>query len=125
MRILGTTLLSDMSARAAFMAVSGRSDATNNPDNTYIFVGKDGGGTNPGCCSVRADDPGHARSRSPYPGSDPRQFIPTGPEYECQVVNPQFATRTATRTQPARRDAAAYTLRQHRDESRRHGRRLC
>ena len=25
------------------------------------------------------------------PGSDPSRFIPWGPEYECQVVNPQFA----------------------------------
>jgi len=28
----------------------------------------------------------------PAPGFDPGVFIPWGPEYECQVVNPQFAT---------------------------------
>ena len=28
----------------------------------------------------------------PAPGFDPSVFIPWGPEYECQVVNPQFAS---------------------------------
>ena len=46
----------------------------NNPDDTYIFVGKAGGGNNPG---------GEA-------GGDPALFIPKGAEYECQLVNPQF-----------------------------------
>ncbi len=46
----------------------------NNPDDTYIFIGKAGGGNNPG---------GEA-------GGDPALFIPRGPEYECQLVNPQF-----------------------------------
>ena len=48
---------------------------TNNPFNAYIFTGKAGGGINPG---------GEA-------GGDPALFIPHGPEYECQLVNPQFA----------------------------------
>jgi len=49
----------------------------NNPDNTYIFVGKDGGGVNP---------------VTGLQGGNPNLFIPTGPEYETQVLNPQFAT---------------------------------
>ena len=52
----------------------------NNPDDAFIFVGKGGGGTNPnplGAASV---------------GGDPGRFIPFGPEYECQFVNPQYAT---------------------------------
>ncbi len=52
----------------------------NNPDDSFIFVGKGGGGNNPnplGAASV---------------GGDPGQFLPFGPEYECQFVNPQFAT---------------------------------
>ena len=50
-----------------------------NPADTYIFVGRDGGGTNP----YPFDKPA---------GGDPAQFIPLGPEYEAQLVNPQFAT---------------------------------
>ena len=50
----------------------------NNPDDTYIFIGKNGGGNNPGL--------GHEA------GGDPALFIPRGPEYECQLVNPLFAT---------------------------------
>jgi len=55
----------------------------NNPRNTFIYVGKGGGGTNTGT------DPsnGNAAIR----GGDPALFIPTGPEYEAQLINPQFA----------------------------------
>ena len=48
----------------------------NNPDDTYMFVGKSGGGNDPAGAGI----------------GDPALFIPTGPEYECQFVNPQFAT---------------------------------
>ncbi|MDQ2737305.1 MAG: carboxypeptidase-like regulatory domain-containing protein, partial [Actinomycetota bacterium] len=64
-------------------------DATLNPNLTYIFVGKDGGGTNPGLPYANTSVPPQPFTA---PGSDPRLFIPTGPEYECQVLNPQFAT---------------------------------
>ena len=52
----------------------------NNLTPTTIFVGKDGGGTNPNA-NVAA---------SVYP-TDPRRFISWGPEYECQFINPQYA----------------------------------
>ncbi len=97
-------------------------DATNNPQGTYLFVGKSGGGTNDGTRSgtQQPTDEGKpfptaapastnpvapavpassytfpvtgGRAALPYPYSDPRQFIPTGAEYEAQVVNPQFLT---------------------------------
>ena len=68
-------------------------DAALNPDNTYVFVGKSGGGTNPGLPT-----PNNTPATQPVgaqftiPGSDPRLFIPTGPEYETEVLNPQFAS---------------------------------
>ena len=101
-------------------------DPANNPSGTYIFVGKSGGGTNdgtkngtqqptdegksfptaapattnPAAPAVPASSytfpvPG-GRAALPYPYSDPRQFIPTGAEYEAQVVNPQFLTAGTT-----------------------------
>ena len=48
----------------------------NNPDPTYIFVGKGAVGTTNPLNGI---------------GTDPSQFTPRGPEYEAQVVNPQFA----------------------------------
>jgi len=66
-------------------------DATLNPFNTYIFIGKDGGGTNPGLPTPN-NTPGGVTFT--VPGSDPRLFIPTGPEYETEVLNPQFANNT-------------------------------
>lgn len=54
----------------------------NNPDDSFIFVGKGGGGNNPNPIG------------QPSAGGNPNLFIPTGPEYECQFVNPQFATAT-------------------------------
>jgi len=68
-------------------------DATLNPDNTYIFIGTAGGGTNPGLPTANntpATQPVGAQFT--IPGSDPRLFIPWGPEYETEVINPQFAT---------------------------------
>ena len=41
-----------------------------------MFVGKSGGGNDPAGAGT----------------GDPALFIPTGPEYECQFINPQFAT---------------------------------
>jgi len=98
-------------------------DTANSPYGTYIFVGKSGGGSDDGTDAgrVQPTDSGKnvptaaptagmtpavlastfsypvngGRAFVPYPGSDPRQFVPTGPEYECQVVNPQFATNGA------------------------------
>ena len=52
----------------------------NNPDNTFIYIGRNGGGLNPFAPFIDSG-PG---------GGDPKLFIPTGPEYECQLVNPQF-----------------------------------
>jgi len=66
-------------------------DAANNPDNTYIFVGKAGGGANPGLPTPNNTPAGVTFTMG---GSDPRLFIPTGPEYETEVLNPQFASNT-------------------------------
>jgi len=99
-------------------------DTANSPYGTYIFVGKSGGGSDDGTDAgrVQPTDSGKnvptgapaagmtpavlastysypvngGRAFLPYPGSDPRQFVPTGPEYECQVVNPQFLTNGTT-----------------------------
>jgi len=63
--------------------------SADNPDNTYIFIGKSGGGTNPGLPTPNNTPAGVTFT---IPGPDPRLFIPTGPEYETEVINPQFAT---------------------------------
>jgi len=53
---------------------------SNNPSSTYTFIGKGARGTtNPAIGNFQLTDP-----------TDPAQFIPQGPEYEAQVVNPQF-----------------------------------
>jgi len=64
--------------------------ASNNSDT--ISVGIDGGGSNSqtpvdakGVPVVDAN-----KRRVVLPGGNPGLFIPWGPEYECQVVNPQF-----------------------------------
>ena len=49
-----------------------------------IFVGKNGGGTNPN----------RTIAGTPVPGTNPNLFTAWGPEYECQFLNPQFATGT-------------------------------
>ncbi len=54
----------------------------NNPTPTTIFVGKNGGGTNKQKTSTGAT----------YPGTNPDLFLAWGPEYECQFLNPLFAT---------------------------------
>ena len=56
----------------------------NNLNGTFIYVGKGGGGTNP--------YPNPINPSQPNPGGDPALFIPTGPEYEAQLINPKFAT---------------------------------
>jgi len=61
----------------------------NDPSSTYIFVGKGAAGTtNPAIGNFQFRDP-----------TDPAQFIPQGPEYEAQVVNPQFAQAGTGNTQ--------------------------
>ena len=57
----------------------------NNPDNTFIYIGRNGGGINPNHYFGLMTQPN-------LPGGDPNRFIPLGPEYECQLVNPLFAT---------------------------------
>jgi len=58
-----------------------------------ISVGRDGGGIN--SQPVRDGDgkPILDANKNPVqlPGGDPNKFIPTGPEFEAQVVNPQFS----------------------------------
>ena len=65
-------------------------DATNNPNNTHLFVGKSALGTQHPAGMFSFPVMG-GRESSQYPGTDPAQFIPHGPEYECQVINPLFA----------------------------------
>ncbi|MGI4790865.1 MAG: hypothetical protein ACRYFS_18695, partial [Janthinobacterium lividum] len=69
---------------------------TNNPFNTYIFVGKDGGGTN----TATVDGQPLSQRGDIIHGGDPLQYIPWGPEYECQVVNPTFAAGGTGDTTP-------------------------
>ena len=68
--------------------------ATNGSDT--ISIGRYGGGTNPeGVFDGNGKpviDPDTKATVLHPPGGDPNLFIPWGPEYECQVVNPQFAT---------------------------------
>ena len=68
--------------------------ATNTSDT--ISVGRYGGGTNPEGVfdgnGKPVTDPDTKLIVQHPPGGDPNLFIPWGPEYECQVVNPQFAT---------------------------------
>ena len=54
----------------------------NNPDDSYIFIGRNGGGVNPNAPFIGPQDS----------SGDPNRFIPAGPEYECQLVNPLFMT---------------------------------
>ena len=58
----------------------------NNPFDTYIFIGRNGGGVNPNAPGGRFVGPNDATY------GNPATFIPLGPEYECQLVNPLFAT---------------------------------
>ena len=64
---------------------------TNNPDPTYIFVGKGAPGTTQSYTSAQGTTPS---------STDPNQFIPQGPEYEAQVVNPMFANGNTTADGP-------------------------
>ena len=51
-------------------------------DGSVVAIGKSGGGNNPN----------RLANGTFVPGEDPGLFVPWGPEYECQFVNPQFAT---------------------------------
>ncbi len=64
--------------------------ATNKSDT--ISIGRDGGGQN---LQPVLDGNGKPvvdanKFLAQLPGGDPAKFIPTGPEFECQVVNPSF-----------------------------------
>ena len=56
-------------------------------NTTHTFIGVSGGGTN----QATAINP-TTKSTVFLPGPDPNLIIPTGPEYECQFMNPQFLT---------------------------------
>lgn len=61
-----------------------------------ITIGRSGGGTNSDSVAdingKPVTDPDTKAIVTNPPGSDPDQFIPWGPEYECQVVNTAFAS---------------------------------
>ncbi len=62
-----------------------------------ISIGRDGGGMNPQQPLDGKGMPILDGNKNPIlnlPGGDPSLFIPWGPEYECQVVNPQFSNGT-------------------------------
>ncbi|MGI4791689.1 MAG: carboxypeptidase regulatory-like domain-containing protein [Janthinobacterium lividum] len=64
-----------------------------------ISIGRSGGGTNAEhvftATGGPVTDPNTKTVVTNPPGSDPTLFIPWGPEFECQVVNPAFATDTS------------------------------
>ena len=68
--------------------------ATNASDT--ISIGRDGGGVNGESVfdinGKPVTDPDTKLIVLRPPGSDPKLFIPWGPEFECQVVNPAFAS---------------------------------
>ena len=75
--------------------------AAGNKSDT-ISVGQSGGGTNSGIIQDIKGNPVLDPNKNPYtqlPGSDPSRFIPWGPEYECEFVNPQFATSGGSKYQ--------------------------
>ena len=57
-----------------------------------LCVGRDGGGTNTVTTTLIPP------TQITLPGGDPRKFITWGQEYECDVVNPLFASNSATDT---------------------------
>ena len=65
-----------------------------------ISVGRDGGGKNTQSVLDTTGKPvlDANKNTAVLPGGDPSTFIPTGPEYECQVVNPFFAGLDTTPT---------------------------
>ncbi len=67
-----------------------------------ISIGQSGGGINPAIVTDAKGNPIQDSNKNPVlnlPGSDPNRFIPWGPEYECQVVNPQFLTNPGSKYQ--------------------------
>ena len=74
--------------------------ATNASDT--VSIGRDGGGVNgEGVADINGKpvtDPDTKQIVIRPPGSDPNLFIPWGPEFECQVVNPAFATNPSATT---------------------------
>ena len=70
--------------------------ATNTSDT--ITIGRDGGGINSAAVFTKdgkpVTDPDTKAIVSNPPGGDPNLFIPWGPEFECQVVNPDFTANT-------------------------------
>ena len=74
--------------------------ATNASDT--ISIGRDGGGSNGETVldinGKPVTDPDTKQIVQHPPGSDPNLFTPWGPEFECQVVNPAFATNPAATT---------------------------
>ena len=74
--------------------------ATNGSDT--VSIGRDGGGTNGEAVfdinGKPVTDPDTKAIVIHPPGSDPNLFIPWGPEFECQVVNPLFAANPAATT---------------------------
>ena len=74
--------------------------ATNASDT--ISIGRDGGGGNgENVLDINGKpvtDPDTKQIVQHPPGSDPNLFTPWGPEFECQVVNPAFATNPAATT---------------------------
>ena len=77
-------------------------DAANNPNNTHLFVGKSdpNGSSNPYGTFSFPLTPGPGRVVAPVPGTDPSLFIPHGPEYECQLINPAFGAGGAVDAAP-------------------------
>ena len=73
---------------------SGTAALTDYPIGT-ISIGRSGGGTNSDpvfdANGKPVTDPDFKQVITNPPGSDPDLFIPWGPEFECQMVNPQFA----------------------------------
>ena len=81
----------------AFTAGVGPGPSGNKSDT--ISIGRSGGGVNPAPVLDGKGAPVLDANKNPIlnlPGSDPNLFIPWGPEYECQVVNPQFGAPDAS-----------------------------
>ncbi len=71
----------------------GAAPGANTNKSDTISVGRDGGGTNTQSVVDANGKPvmDVNKNIAQLPGGDPNLFIPTGPEYEAQVVSPTFA----------------------------------